>query len=183
MRGIKRKRDLVNVTESVEGDITHGQPVTVGERSNQVSPGQADPVNCYVPGLAHHELGLLNPNPTQLNRFGGESERVQANRLTPVVDQVTRRPNDKGGGGLVAWATSQLGTEVTGDAHPSLAAEASDWLGARNTLAGRLTRANQVEPTETSGPEPPTDGLNIEERHLTQEDFWSLLRDAGYETW
>ena len=75
--------------------------------------------------------------------------------MNPVVDQVTRRPNYEGGGGLVAWATSQLGTEGTGDAHPSLAAEASDWLEARNTLAGRITRANQGEPTETSGPEPP----------------------------
>lgn len=80
-------------------------------------------------------------------------------------------------------ATSQLGTGGTGDVYTSLATEASDWLEARNTLIGRTTRANQGEPTETSGLEPPTNGVTLEERHLTQEDFWSLLRDAGYETW
>ena len=102
--------------------------------------------------------------------------------MNPVVEQVTRRPNEDGKGGLTAWATAQLGTEVTENGHPSLAAEASGWLEARNTLAGRLTRAGQGEPTETSGPEPPTAGIIIEDRHLTQEDFSSLLRDTGYET-
>lgn len=48
MRGIKRKRDLVNVGELLEGEINHGQSVAVGEGPNQVSPSQADSIRSYV---------------------------------------------------------------------------------------------------------------------------------------
>ena len=103
--------------------------------------------------------------------------------MNPASDQLARRLNPEGGGGLVTWATSQLDIGETGGVQTSLASEGSAWLEAQNTLAGRVPRLNQGEPTETRGLEPPTARVDFEERQLTQEDFWSLLRDAGYETW
>ena len=67
MRGIKRKRDIVTLVESVDhwfvaSEGVEGLPemagikshyshtVTVGERPNRVSPSQADPVNRHVTG-------------------------------------------------------------------------------------------------------------------------------------
>ena len=70
-----------------------------------------------------------------------------------------------------------------GDVHTSLPTEASNRLEARNPSAGRPERTNQGALTETSGLELPTAGTIFEERNLIQEDFWSLLRDAGYEEW
>lgn len=70
---------MVNLAESVEGEINHGHTVTVGEGSNQVSPGQADPVNCHVTWGTYQELGLSNATPAQSDGFEGESDRVQAN--------------------------------------------------------------------------------------------------------
>ena len=103
--------------------------------------------------------------------------------MSQISDRVARKPNPEGGGGLVTWATSQLDLGETGGVQTSWANEASEWLEARNTSVGRVPRLNPGEPTEANDLEPPTAGVDFDERQLTQEDFWSLLRDAGYETW
>ena len=103
--------------------------------------------------------------------------------MNPISDRLAGRLTLEGGGELVTGVTSQLDLSETGDIQTSWANEASDWLEARITLAGRVPSPNQGEPTEANDLEPPIAGVAIDERQLTQEDFWSLLRDAGYETW
>ena len=60
---------------------------------------------------------------------------------------------------------------------------ASTWLGAHMTVTVRPDRNSQGGSTETKGPDTPTVGTIIDEGNLTPEDFWSLLRDAGYKVW
>ena len=87
--------------------------------------------------------------------------------MDPASDRLARRPNPEGGGGLVTWATSQLDIGETCGVQTSLASEASDWLEARNTLAGSIPRLNPGEPTETKGLESPTAEVDFDERQMT----------------
>ena len=195
MRGIKKKRDLVTLAESidhgsvaseeVEGipettgiGLSYSHTVTVGASSSRVSPSQSGPANRHVTGMTHQWLGLSSTTPAQLDRLEGEANRLQANQPKPYSCQLSDKPNYEGEEGLI-----NLPTGGTGNAHMSGAAGASGWLEARTNPAGRSTRASQGESSEGRDLEPPPAGVTIEERHLTQEDFWSLLRDAGYETW
>ena len=181
--GLKRKRDLAVWADSVEGEFSHGHVGTVEEGSGQVSLGQLDPSNRHVLGGTHQGLGRVDDPPVRLDRAKREPDRVHVNPLDPISDRLAGRLALEGGGELVTGATSQLDLGETGDIQTSWANEASDWLEARNTLARRVPRPNQGEPTEANDLEPPTAGVTIDERQLTHEDFWSLLRDAGYETW
>ena len=64
-----------------------------------------------------------------------------------------------------------------------MAEEAATWLEARSNLT-RGPEINELAPlTEVGGLAPTAGGIDIEERDPTTEDFWSLLRDAGYEVW
>lgn len=86
-------------------------------------------------------------------------------------------------GGLVPVGADTLIQGETNNAHTSLAKEAVTWLEARSTLSGGTDGNNHGISAETNGPEAPAVEPIIEERDLTPEDFWSLLRDAGYEVW
>ncbi len=68
-----------------------------------------------------------------------------------------------------------------GNDQPSLAIEATNLLKARNPSTRGTERTVPVPEIGSAGPAVPTGEVNIEERDLTPEDFWSLLRDVGYE--
>lgn len=93
MRGIKRKRDIFTLAESVdnwfvaskrvedlpeteEGEIIHGHVVIVGEGSNWASPNRVDPVNRHVTDGANRWLGLRHTIPAQSDEFEGRSNQV-----------------------------------------------------------------------------------------------------------
>ena len=86
-------------------------------------------------------------------------------------------------GGLGPVGADALSQGETNNAYMSLAKEAVTWLEARITLTVRPEGYNQGVSAETNGHGPPTVEPIIEERDLTPEDFWSLLRDAGYDVW
>lgn len=87
------------------------------------------------------------------------------------------------GGGLISLGGGYINQGHIVNDHPSLAEEATTWLEARNPLTRGPERTGPIPLVGTDGPVTPTVGIAIEERDLTPKDFWSLLRDAGYEVW
>ena len=199
MRGTKRKRDIFTLAELVdnwfvasgsavdlpemeEGGIVQGHATTFGEGSNYPHTNQVKPVGCHVGEGANRWLGLRPTIPSQLDGSGRGGTGVLANQPSPGGCHVAKQDIDNGGG-LVLVGADTLGQGETSNAHTSLAKEAVTWLEARDTPTGRPEGDNQGVSAETNGPGPPTVGPIIEEKDLTLEDFWSLLRDTGYEVW
>ena len=199
MRGNKRKRDIFTLAESVdnwfvasgnavglpeteEGEIAQGHATTVREGSNYPYTNQVRPVGSHGEEGANRWLGLRPTIPPQLDGSGKGGTGELANQPNPGGCHVDRQATFKGGG-LGPVGVDALSQGKPSSAYTSLAKEAVTWLEARNTLTMRPEGENQGVSAETNGPGPSTVGPIIEERDLTPEDFWSLLRDAGYEVW
>lgn len=200
MRGIKRKRDIFTLAESVDnwfaasrspedppetegGEIIQDHATTFGEGSKPSRTSQVVPVGYPVTEGANRWLGIRFTTPAQSNGSKERSSRVLSSHPSPGGCHVARQPIGEREGGLVPLADGPVGPGGTGSVHSSLAQEATTWLGAHSTLTRRPERNSQGGTTETKGPGTPTARIIIEEGNLTPEDFWSMLRDAGYEVW
>ena len=127
-------------------------------------------------------VGAKPTIPSQLDGSGKGDTGELANQPSPGGCHVDRQATVKGGG-LGPVGADALSQGETNNVYTSLAKEAVTWLEARDTPTGRPEGDNQGVSAETNGPGPPTVGPIIEEKDLTLEDFWSLLRDTGYEVW
>ena len=193
MRGNKRKRDTSALAASVDdGLVTSGNPIglpvteegeiaqvhaqSVGEGSKHPDANQLNPCGSYVAEGANRWLGLRPTITTQLDRYGKGGTSGPANQPSPGGCHVGQ-PAAFIGEGLGPVGFDVLSQGEPSSAGTSLAKEAVTWMGARSTLTVRPER-------ETQGvSDPSAVGPIIEERDLTPEDFWSLLRDAGYDVW
>ena len=118
------------------------------------------------------------------------TERARG-RVQPATDRIpgyrgyyaTGQPLVEGREGLVPVGAGSANPGGPSIRPSSLAQEAATWLGAHNNTTGRPASDRQGVRTETKGPKTPIVGTSIDERDLTPEDFWSLLRDARYEVW
>ena len=200
MRGTKRKRDIFTLAESVdnwfgasgsaeeppetgEGEILQEQVATFGEGSKPSLTSQAVPVGYPVKEGDNWWLGLRSTTPAQ-----SDGPVEISNRLLPsytgtrgchVVGQLLVEGRE----GLVPVVVGSVTPCGPGTRPSSLAQGATTWLEAHNNVTGRPVRDRQGGVVETKGLETPTVGTSIDERDLTSEDLWSLLRDAGYEVW
>ncbi len=208
MRGTKRKRDIFTVVESVDNwfvasegvdsptesnegvigrygasQIAHGRINLVGEESSQSVLNRVDPVNSHVIEGPNQWLGWRQSTSDQLDVTGPSSIRAQTNPLNPSSGHQGGLVT---GAGVVSPVPSRGGyvhPRTLGNDQPSLALEATNWLEARNPSNRGTERTVPVPGSGSAGPAVSTGEVNIEERDLTPEDFWSLLRDVGYEVW
>ena len=200
MRGTKRRRDIFTLAESIdnwfeasgsaedspetgEGEILQDHATTFGEGFKPSRTSQVVPIGYPVKEGTNRWLGLRSTTPAQSNGLGEGSNRLLPSHTSPGGCHVARQPIGERERGQVLVAAGSVGLGGTGSAPSSLAQEASTWLGAHRTVTVRPDRNSQGGSTETKGPETPTTGTIIDEGNLTPEDFWSLLRDAGYKVW
>ena len=208
MRGTKRKRDIFTVVKSVdnwfvasesvepppesnEGVIgryganqsVHDHANTVGEESNQPSLNRVIPVSSHVTEGPNQWLGLRHATLDQLDGTGPRSIQAQTNPPNPASYYVVGPVIGEEGVGPVPLGVGYAYQGNIGNDQLSLASEATNWLEARNPLTRGTDRTVPDPVVGIDGPVAPTGGSAIEERDLTPEDFWSLLRDVGYEVW
>ena len=154
-----------------------------GEGSIQSRGTQGSPVSCPVTEGPHSWLGLRCGAPVPSDGTGPGAGQVQVNPRGPVSSHVDRGTASKAGGRHLPVEVGDPGPRQAGNNYPSLAKEALTWLGAGNSSTTAPGGTGPNPGTETEGPAATLGGITIEETELTIEDFWSLLRDAGYETW
>ena len=190
MRGNKRKKDnwsiasdhTVDLPNTEEGEGGQDHAKLIGEGCDDSFTTQLSSVSNDVPEGVNRWLGF---DPNRLPQLDGSGKGVTselANRPKPVGCH-GGQPITVHDVGLGPLGHHSLGPDKTDNAGGSLANEAVTWLGARGTLAVRSERANSSVSAKTEGAGPSNAGPVIEESDLTPEDFWSLLRDAGYEVW
>ena len=200
MRGTKRKREILNLEGPVsnwfeasgcaetlpepgEGKILQESGAAFGEGPKPSLTSHAVPVGDPVQKGANWWLGLRSTLPTQPNGPGEGSNRLLTGYPDTGGYYATGQPLVEEGEGLVPVGAGSVTPGGPNIRPSSLAQEAATWLGAHSNATGRPASDRQGVRTETKGPETPIAGINIDERDLTPEDFWSLLRDAGYEVW
>ena len=208
MRGTKRKRDIFTLSESVDNwlvasesvehlpesnegvigryganQIVQGHANTVGEESNQPRLNLVSPVSGHVTEGPNRWLGLRHTTQDQLDGTEPESLQAPTNPPNPAGCHVVGQVIGEEGVGPVPLGVGYANQGNIGNDHLSLAREATNWLEARNPLTRGPERTGPIPLVGTDGPVTPTVGIAIEERDLTPKDFWSLLRDAGYEVW
>ena len=126
---------------------------------------------------------VRSTNTVERNGTGPGADQVQANPRGPVSSHVDRGTATEAGGRPLPVGIGDTGPGQAGNNDPSLAKEVLTWLRAGNSSAMAPGGTGPNPGSETEGPAATSVGITIEERELTVEDFWSLLRDVGYETW
>ena len=163
--------------------IVHGHADLAGEESNQPHLNQVTPVSSHIPEGPNHWLGLRHGPTEQLDGTGLRPIHAQTNHSSPSSRQVVGQVTEEEGVGPVQLEGGYAQHGNLGTSPLSLASEATNWLEARNPLTRRTEGTGPSALAGINGSATPTGEIAIEERDLTPEDFWSLLRDAGYEVW
>ena len=163
--------------------IVHGHTGLAGEGSNQPRSDQVTPVSSYKSEGPTRWLGLRHGPTAQLDGTGLRPIQAQTDHSSPASRQVVGHANEEEGAGPVQLEGGYAQHGNLGTVPLSLASEANNWLEARNPLTRRTERTGPAPLAGLNGSATPTGEIAIEERDLTPEDFWSLLRDAGYEVW
>ena len=181
MRGIKRKRNTCTLPE-VDPSI-HGLGDANVEGSVQFGDTLVRPATGPVTEGPPSWLGLRCGAPVPLDETEPGASHVQANPRGPVSSHVGRGiASEEGGRGLPVEAGGPWPRQA-GTQYLSLAKEALTWLEAGDSTTTALGGTGPSPEAEYEGPATIVGGITIDEAELTVEDFWSLLRDAGYETW
>ena len=147
------------------------------EGSIQFGGTQGSPVICPVTEGPHSWLGLRCGAPLPLDGTGPGAGRVQANPRGPISSHVGKGTTSEENEGHLPVEAGDPGPRQAGTQYLSLANEALTWLEAGDSSTTAPGGTGPRPGAETEGPAATLGGITIE------ENFWSLLRDVGYETW
>ena len=141
------------------------------------------PVICPVTEGPPKWLGLRCGTPLPLDGTGPGPSRVQANPKGPVNSHVGRGTASEESEGNLPVEAGDPWQRQAGTQYLSLAKEALTWLEAGDSTTTAPGGTGPSPGAETEVPAAIVGGITIDETDFTVEDFWSLLKDAGYETW
>lgn len=142
-----------------------------------------DPVSCPVTGGHNSWLGPRPTEPAWLDGTESELGQRQDNSQRLGSGHVVGGTAGKYGRGPLQLGGGYTNQGQAGNDHSTLAQEVTTWLGSRNPVINTPNGNGPGPLPETGGPTTTPVGIAIEERDLTPENFWSLLRDAGYKVW
>ena len=175
--------DEVVIGQSGDTRIVHDHADPAGGNSNQSPSNQVTPVSSYISEGPTRWLGLRSESTAHLDGTGLRPIQAHANHSNLASRQVVGQVTEADGVGTIQLESGYAQPCSLGARPLSLASEATSWLEARNPVNRSTERTGPPPLAGIDGPATSTGEIATEEREFTPEDFWSLLRDAGYEVW
>ena len=171
------------IGRSGDSCTTHGHVDPAVGDPNRSTYTRASPISNHISEGPTRWLGLRTEAAAQLTEPGPKPIQARADHSNPASRQVGGQITDADKGGTVQLAGGYAQPGGPGAGPLSLALEATQWLESRNPVNRDIERTGPVPLAGINGPTTSTGEIAIEEREFTSEDFWSLLRDVGYEVW